>query len=212
MVGGYGRREDGVAPAINTSNIFAALESRKRGKGKKKAAEQKKETPKKDSTSKIVLPEPTPSPAAAWVAPQVSVSGCWADAVDDDDSDGGLGPLPDWATPSRDNEPPASVETNEGEAEGVKEEEEEVHGVEEESDGDEDDHEDEADDDGEEEGEEDSSALSGRSPPTLSQSRFLSTPSTMIQPTPPERQLSKKELKKKEMEELEAVLLSLIHI
>jgi hypothetical protein len=94
MVGGGNRKDDGL-PAISSTNIFAALESRRRKSNKKKSLEREKSSNNKNSNEihqdvkagekkAAAEEEPAAEPAQFWAATQVTVKS-WADCDDDDD-------------------------------------------------------------------------------------------------------------------------------
>jgi hypothetical protein len=79
-----GKRDDGL-PAITSSNIFSALESRRRKSNKKRSSEKDKQkasnlTDKEESASNHKDAQPV------WAATPVSVTS-WADCEEDDDDD-----------------------------------------------------------------------------------------------------------------------------
>ncbi|GAQ87278.1 hypothetical protein KFL_003420170 [Klebsormidium nitens] len=185
MVGG--KREEVPVATITSSNIFAALEKKKKSKKPKDGATKK--------DGKKAKGDAAPS-VDVWQAAPIQVAS-WADCEDDDDF-GGLGPVPQWgndtATVAQEDKQAAEEESDE-EIEALQ------HG--------EDDHDDErdgdegtaadADDDADEQGEGAGEAGAPREAATA----------VVAVPREPERQLSKKELKKKEMEDLEKVLAEL---
>eukprot|EP00271_Cylindrocystis_brebissonii_P021561 TRINITY_DN7785_c0_g1_i1.p1 TRINITY_DN7785_c0_g1~~TRINITY_DN7785_c0_g1_i1.p1 ORF type:complete len:339 (+),score=122.24 TRINITY_DN7785_c0_g1_i1:216-1232(+) len=175
MVGGSGR-SDGGSAAISSSNIFAALEGRRKTKKKDKAA--------KDAS----VPETKQEPVQFWTAPPVTVAS-WADCEDDDDDYFATVPPPLTAGVAN----PADAKLADDSHHDAEESE------------DDDDLGEEGDDneDGENEHEEEE------------ESNVASRASGGGQGAEPplergtERQLSKKELKKKELAELDAVLAEL---
>lgn len=83
MVGG--KREDNPIATITSSNIFSALEKKKKSKKPKDTAG------KKDGKKAKADTPPAPE---LWQAAPIQVAS-WADCEDDDDF-GGLGPVPQW--------------------------------------------------------------------------------------------------------------------
>lgn len=179
MVGGGGKRDEGL-PAISSTNIFSALESRR----KKKRLDKDQKGSSSSSASNV-----SAQPALqSWAPTSVSVTS-WADCEEDDDDYFAMPALPPL--------PDQELETShDGSQEEEEEEEDMSHG--EESEGDEDVEE------GNEENEE----------PKCPRTNELAADVNAIPPAPvaarePDRQLSKKQLKMKELAELEAVLAEL---
>eukprot|EP00249_Psilotum_nudum_P022589 c28575_g2_i3 orf=443-1399(-) len=79
MVGG-GIRQDGGLPAISSTNIFSALESRRRKSSKKRSEKDKSDSKGKVSKSH----SETQSVPQVWTPTPVTVKS-WADCEDDDD-------------------------------------------------------------------------------------------------------------------------------
>ena len=77
--------------SLATSNIFAALDTKKKkgSKSKEQDGKRKKKESKEERHAELER--------ALFSQPQINVSS-WGDVEDDDDFDTGLGPLPDaWA-------------------------------------------------------------------------------------------------------------------
>ncbi|KAG6501223.1 hypothetical protein ZIOFF_041101 [Zingiber officinale] len=172
MVGGGSRRDDGPLK-INSTNVFAALETLKK---KKKSDKESKSKGASKSQGKEQEKQ------VFW-APAPLTSKSWADVGDDDDDDY-------YATTA----PPQAVW-------GVSEQQhnKKVEATIEEESESEDDGLDMGDDDDVEEPENEPEAVGKE--PTIEKPAPVSVP-----PKDAERQLSKKELKKKEMAELDALL------
>ncbi|KAJ6435007.1 hypothetical protein OIU84_000280 [Salix udensis] len=182
MVGG-GRRRDEGSLVINNTNVFAALETLRK---KKKSDKERGCSKIGKGGSKSGKEQPKePEPEVFW-APAKLTAKSWADVDDDDDDDY-------YATTA----PPPSVW---GASEQQKSEEKSVHAEESDS---EDDILDEGDDDLEEENDHEPEAPVQPEPVVK---KALEVP---VLPKETERQLSKKERKKKELEELEAILADL---
>ncbi|KAJ7550320.1 hypothetical protein O6H91_07G094800 [Diphasiastrum complanatum] len=177
MVGGGSRKDIGL-PAISSTNIFAALESRRR-KSSRKRLERNSSAAGKEGSSEV--------PAQFWAPSPVTVKS-WADVEDDDDYYETTAPPPSWPS----ERPAESVEVHkEGLSQG-----EETEG------------EDDAEDEGEDDAEEETELEAADTVSIELISPFSTAPSTPVV-REPERQLSKKELKKKELAELDAVLAEL---
>eukprot|EP00245_Coleochaete_scutata_P004761 TRINITY_DN176_c0_g1_i1.p1 TRINITY_DN176_c0_g1~~TRINITY_DN176_c0_g1_i1.p1 ORF type:complete len:318 (+),score=132.74 TRINITY_DN176_c0_g1_i1:198-1151(+) len=176
MVGGSGR-DDGY-PGLKSTNLFAALQSRRKSKGKKV----------KDGSS-----DPKPGkkeePEQFWAPTQVTVKS-WADCEEDDDDyyATSVPPPVNWGQEQRNGNSSAGDDQKESGSQGEESDGEEV--------------EDYVEEEAEEEAEEEI--------PTVVPAHVDVVPEpTIAVPREPERQLSKKELKKKELEELDAVLAEL---
>ncbi|KAJ7958707.1 stress response protein NST1-like [Quillaja saponaria] len=178
MVGGGSRRDEGSL-VFNNSNVFAALETLR----KKKKSDKEKKT-KGSSNSQAHAKEP--EPPVFW-APAPLTAKSWADVDDDDDDDyyATTAPLQSvWTgTESQQSkENPSNVEDSETEEDIL----------------------DEGDDEGEEEQEhehEHEPQVSVHPEPEVRKPTEVN-----VAPKEAERQLSKKERKKKELAELEALL------
>ncbi|KAF2304525.1 hypothetical protein GH714_032922 [Hevea brasiliensis] len=180
MVGG-GRRDEGSL-VINNTNVFAALETLR----KKKKSDKERGTSKSGKgSSKSQQPEQQnkePEPEVFW-APAPLNAKSWADVEDEDDDDYFATTAPPQAVwgssePHQSDDKPTNIEESESEEDILDEGDDEV---------DEDhDHEPEV--------------------PMHSEPVVKKLPEVMAVPKETERQLSKKERKKKELEELEALL------
>eukprot|EP00268_Persea_americana_P005875 TRINITY_DN1202_c0_g1_i1.p1 TRINITY_DN1202_c0_g1~~TRINITY_DN1202_c0_g1_i1.p1 ORF type:complete len:320 (+),score=117.62 TRINITY_DN1202_c0_g1_i1:801-1760(+) len=175
MVGGGKKKDDGSA-GINSTNVFAALDSLRR----KKKSDKEHGSSKNKGSSKTQAKEP--EPPVFWAS--ASLSGkSWADVDDDDDY---------YATTA----PPQAVwgaseqHDNKGTSTPIEESESEEDGL------------DEGDEDIDVEEEQD---IESEVPVPTEHAIKKPSPATVV-PKEAERQLSKKELKKKELAELEAVL------
>ncbi|KAK6945011.1 hypothetical protein RJ641_026113 [Dillenia turbinata] len=198
MVGGGGRKDDSLV--INSTNVFAALGTLR--KKKKSDKESSSSASKKGSSKKQ---EKEPEPQVFW-APTPLNTKSWADVDDDDDDDyyATTAPPPSvWgasAAPAegKAKEGPTPIEDNSEIAQNIQnvhheESESEEEGI------------DEVDDDVDEEQEQEHE-------PELPVEQEPVSKKPAEAPLPPkdtERQLSKKELKKKGLEELDAVLAEL---
>ncbi|XP_043725310.1 DNA ligase 1-like [Telopea speciosissima] len=176
MVGGGSRKDDGPI-GINSTNVFAALESLR----KKKKSDKEHGSSKSKGSSKSQAKEPEPQ--VFWQPTPLTVKS-WADVDDDDDDDYYATTAPPqsvWGTeePQQNKESMTPVEESESEEDGL----------------------DEGDDDVEEEHEHEHDPDVPSQPETV-----VKKPQASLAPKDTERQLSKKELKKKELAELEAVL------
>ncbi|KAL3586977.1 hypothetical protein D5086_013844 [Populus alba] len=179
MVGGGSRRDEGSL-VINSTNVFAALETlRKKKKSDKERVGSK--SGKGGSKSGKEQQSKEPDPEVFW-APAKLTAKSWADVDDEDDDDY-------YATTA----PPPSVW---GSSDQQQSEEKSAHVEESES---EEDILDEGDDDVEEEHDHEPEAVHPE--PVVKK-----TPEVPLPPKETERQLSKKERKKKELAELEALL------
>lgn len=173
---GGGIRRDDAAPGISSKNVFAALETLK--KKKKSSVKDSKGSSKSKESSKGQGKEPV-APQEFWVPAPLNKS--WADVDDDDDDYYKSAPvLPGWET--TDEQPKDSLAPAEEESES------------------EDDGLDDGDDDIEEETEQEHEAPH---PVELITNKPTHAP---VASKDPERQLSKKEQKKKELDELDALL------
>ncbi|KAJ7569013.1 hypothetical protein O6H91_01G057400 [Diphasiastrum complanatum] len=184
MVGGGSRKDNGL-PAISSTNIFAALESRRR-KSSKKRLEKSSSKGAEVNKGNGNQGEQAEEPAPFWAPSPVTVTS-WADVEDDDDYYATTAPPP-WAS-----EKPAEI--LEAHKDGLSQGEE--------SEGDED-----AEDEGEDDLEEDAEVEAADTVSVEQLSLIPTAPSTPVV-REPERQLSKRELKKKELAELDAVLAEL---
>ncbi|KAF5742933.1 DNA ligase 1-like [Tripterygium wilfordii] len=179
MVGGGSRRDESVV--LNSTNVFAALGSLR----KKKKNSDKEGTSKSKDKKGAASSEKEPAKEVFWAPAPLTVKS-WADVDDEDDDDY-------YATTA----PPASVwgdtdtKANEETSEPVVEESESEEDLE------------EADDDVDEEHEHEPEA-----PVEVEPVVKKPTEAPLVHKDT-DRQLSKKELKKKELEELEAVLAEL---
>ncbi|KAJ7553185.1 hypothetical protein O6H91_06G087300 [Diphasiastrum complanatum] len=182
MFGGGIRKDDGL-PAISSTNIFAALESRRR-KSSKKMAEKDKSSFKPEQQH-----HNGGEVAQFWAPASVTVNKSWADVEeDDDDYYATTAPPPSWnSVKPTDDAPLHKEQLSDGEETEADEELEE-----------------EVEDDADEEIE--VKASNAISIDSAGQSQ--TTPSTPAV-REPDRQLSKKEIKKKELAELDAVLAEL---
>ena len=88
MVGGGSNRRDDGLPAITSTNIFSALESRRKKTNKKTRSEKDKNEGLKTTSEGEKLATPQ-----VWTAAPVSVSS-WADCEEDDDEYFALPALP----------------------------------------------------------------------------------------------------------------------
>ncbi|WCJ29735.1 copper ion binding [Euphorbia peplus] len=172
MVGGGGNRKD-ESVVLNSTNVFAALDTLR----KKKKSDKSKQASSKPNSKHLEAQK-----EVFWAPAPLTVKS-WADVDDDDDDDyyaTTAPPVSAWAA-TPDNEAPAEV--SESEEEGL----------------------DEVDDDIEEEHENDDKLEA-----SLAVEPIIKKPSEASSSNKePERQLSKKELKKKGLEELDAVLAEL---
>ncbi|PKU83343.1 GPALPP motifs-containing protein 1 [Dendrobium catenatum] len=176
MVGGGIRRDD-AAPGISSKNVFAALETLKK---KKKSSVKDRKVPSK-SKGLLNTQEKEPEPSQVfWIPTPLNKS--WADVDDDDDDYYKTAPvLPGWGVAGQQQEKDVGVPAEE-------ESESEDDGL------------DDGDDDIEDEGEQVPEA-----PPSAE--LIVNTHSLApVAPKDSEKQLSKKEQKKKELEELDALL------
>ncbi|CAA0821338.1 Unknown protein [Striga hermonthica] len=180
MVGGGNRRDEGSFTVSNT-NVFAALDSLRK---KKKSDKEKGLSKGGKGTSKDSKGAPQAEKQVYW-APTPLTSKSWADIDDEDDDDY-------YAT----NAPPQVIWGASGSS---KAEETQKHDSIEESES-EDDLLDEGDDDVDDE--HDPEPEAEEQPQPVLKNPVESSPA----PKEPERQLSKKERKKKELAELEAIL------
>ncbi|MCO5574410.1 hypothetical protein L7F22_028195 [Adiantum nelumboides] len=173
MVGGMIKRDDGL-PAISSTNIFSALESRRRKSSKKRSEKEKGESKSKEGQQQETAPQ-------VWTAAPVSVTS-WADCEEDDDDYFALPALPPIVDQPTETALDASHEDLSQESEG----DEELDDV----------------DDEIEEDEPESEAV---------MEAVEAKVSTVVTQAgrEPDRQLSKRELKKKELAELDAVLAEL---
>ncbi|CAM6025002.1 unnamed protein product [Sphagnum balticum] len=185
MVGGGGggtrRGDDGSSAALlSTTNIFAALESRRRSS--KSSKKKKDESKEKQSASKSETENLITEPVQFWAPSQVTVKS-WADC-DDDDEDyyATTAPPPEEHSPELTHTDP-EIRLNQEEGSEDDEGEEEEQGFEDDLDNDK---------ESEENGELSGTSAGNMEMPALEKK--------------PDRQLSKKELKKKGLAELEAVL------
>ncbi|CAL9059835.1 DNA polymerase delta subunit 3-like [Musa acuminata AAA Group] len=176
MVGGGSRRDDGPLN-ISSTNVFAALETLK--KKKKKSSKESKGKGSSKSQAK------EPEPQVFWAPTPLTVKS-WADVDDDDDY---------FATTA----PPQSVWGSSGQQQQQQQHKKAAAVVEEESES-EDDGLDIGDDDAEEEPEHEAE-LAASTEPVMEKPVPVSVSSKDA-----ERHMSKKELKKKEMAELDAIL------
>ncbi|KAG0494268.1 hypothetical protein HPP92_005262 [Vanilla planifolia] len=177
MVGGGGIRRDDVAPRISSTNVFAALETLK--KKKKSSDKDSKGFSKSKGSAKAQEKLPEPS-EVFWVSTPLNKS--WADVDDDDDDYYKSAPvLPGWG----------SGEPKQNEDSGAPLEEET-----------------ESEDDGLVDGEDDieDEAEQEPEPPIPAEAVVKKPPPVPVATKDPERQLSKKAQKKKELEELDALL------
>ncbi|XP_059634993.1 FK506-binding protein 3-like [Cornus florida] len=179
MVGGGNRKDESLV--ITSTNVFAALGTLK----KKKKSDKEQGSSKGKGSSKKKQEE---EPKQVYWAPAPLTVKSWADVDDEDEDDY-------YATVA----PPESVwggtsdqlqEVKEGST-PVEESESEVEGL------------DEVDDDNEEEHDQEPEIVVEKEPV------FKKPVEAPLAPKDPERQLSKKELKKKELAELDAVLAEL---
>ena len=173
MVGGSSRN-DGVA-AIS-SNIFAALEGRKRKSSKKKIAE--KNASSTDGEKPAIKEQPA---ATQFWAPQTTTVTSWADCDEDDDdyfATTAPPPLMNWGAEGSKVNEEVKDEAVESEDDGLGEDDV---------------------DDGDDEVENDEETA-----PVAETQKVEPAPPS--QPKETERQLSKKELKKQELAKLDAVL------
>ncbi|GJN35874.1 hypothetical protein PR202_gb24687 [Eleusine coracana subsp. coracana] len=207
MAGGGSRRAGATEDVkIGTGNVFAALETLK--KKKKKPASDKAGTKGGSRAAKGQEP-PAPKPAVFW-APAPLTTKSWADVEDDDDDDyfatTAPPPRPVWgdAAAAKDRAAPAVEEVGDPQQPVVTG----YHGskatsvpleMESEDDG----LDDEVDDDAEDEHEHEAKDAV---PAETTVKNVVAPP---VPPKDTERQLSKKELKKKELAELDAVLAEL---
>ncbi|GAB2261701.1 hypothetical protein Droror1_Dr00002698 [Drosera rotundifolia] len=166
--GGVSRKEDGFT--INSSNVFAALDTLRK----------KKKSDKTKSSSKVKAKDPEPAPVF-WPPPKLNAKS-WADVDDDDEDDYFATTAPPVAVWGGNESQPgkeiaAAVEESESEEEDVL-------------------------DLGEEEVEDEHEVQAAvQSEPVVKKA-----PESPVPAKETERQLSKKERRKKELEELEAVL------
>ncbi|KAK4770060.1 hypothetical protein SAY87_030592 [Trapa incisa] len=176
MVGGGGSRRDEASFAINNSNVFAALETLR----KKKSDKDKASRSSSKVTSKTVLKDPEPAPVF-W-APTPRNNKSWADVDDDDDDDYYVTAEPlqsAWAEAPQSKEQYSIVDEDTVSEEDLLDEDDED--IEEKHD-----HEMEV--------------------PVLPEPVAQKPAGTSMATKETERQLSKKERKKKELAELEALL------
>lgn len=165
---------------LNSTNVFAALGTLRKKKSDKESGPSKgKGSAKKKPEEKVVDPQ------VFWTPTKLTATS-WADVDDEDDDDYYANTAPPqvlWADSPDKEEAPALVEGSESEEEGL----------------------DEVDDDENEEEHDHEADLSVGKDPAVSKVSEVSLPP----PKDAERQLSKKELKKKELAELDAVLAEL---
>ncbi|CAN6349860.1 unnamed protein product [Urochloa humidicola] len=182
MAGG-GTRRAGAAeePKIGTGNVFAALETLKKKKKKPAAA---------GKGAKLAAEEPKPE--VFW-APAPLTTKSWADVEDDDDDDY-------FATTAP---PPRPVWGNDSRGDAAAKDQRDAHALEEEVESEDDGLDDEVEDDADEEHEHDTEDAAPAEPTVKND---VAPPAA---PKDTERQLSKKELKKKELAELDAILTEL---
>ncbi|KAF8407010.1 hypothetical protein HHK36_006132 [Tetracentron sinense] len=176
MVGGANRRDDGSV-GINSTNVFAALESLRR----KKKSDKEHGSSKNKGSSKNQAKEPEPQ--VFWAPAPLTVTS-WADVDDDDDYYATTAPPQSvWGSsvPQQTKESSVPVEESESEEDGLDEGDEDI--------------EEELDHELED--------------PFQTETVVKEPPQASLTPKDTERQLSKKELKKKELEELDAVLAEL---
>lgn len=167
------KRDDGL-PAISSTNIFSALESRRRRSSKKRSDKEKA-----DSKNKEAQQQETAT-TLVWTPTPVSVAS-WADCEEDDDDYFAMPALPPIVDQPSDAAPDAVQEDLSQESDGDEEIED-------------------ADEENEEE-----------EPETEATEVAVDVKVALVLPIArePDRQLSKKELKKKELAELDAVLAEL---
>ncbi|CAL4895435.1 unnamed protein product [Urochloa decumbens] len=182
MAGG-GSRRGGAAeePKIGTGNVFAALDTLKKKKKKPAAAGGKGAKPAVEE----------PKPEVFW-APAPLTAKSWADVEDDDDDDY-------FATTAP---PPRPVWGNDSRGDATKDQRD-AHALEEEVESEDDGFDDEVEDDADEEHEHEAEDAAPAEPTV----KNAAAPPAPAKDT--ERQLSKKELKKKELAELDAILTEL---
>nr|DAD26998.1 TPA_asm: hypothetical protein HUJ06_028466 [Nelumbo nucifera] len=175
MVGGGSRRDDGSL-GINSTNVFAALESLRR----KKKSDKEHGSSRSKGSSKNEAKEPEPQ--VFW-APTPLTGKSWADVDDDDDYYATTAPPATWGSvePQQNKESSTPVEESESEEDGFDLGDDDVD--------DEHDHEPEV--------------------PVQTETVVKNPPPAAVAPKETERQLSKKELKKKGLEELDALLAEL---
>ncbi|KAJ4837596.1 hypothetical protein Tsubulata_009702, partial [Turnera subulata] len=184
MAGGGGRKDDSVV--LNSTNVFAALGSLKKKKKSSGSTDKERQgTSRTDSAKKQKEPE---KEQVFW-APAPLSGKSWADVDDEDDDDyyaTTAPPVAPWSAPAEDlKQDKEVVEESESEEEGI----------------------DEVDDDVEEEHENEHEPEPDA---TVEAETVTKKPSeASLQHKETERQLSKKELKKKGLEELDAVLAEL---
>ncbi|KAJ9183445.1 hypothetical protein P3X46_007297 [Hevea brasiliensis] len=180
MVGG-GRRDEGSL-VINNNNVFAALETLRK---KKKSDKERGTSKSAKGSSKSQLPKQQhkePEPEVFW-APAPLNAKSWADVEDEDDDDYFATTAPPQAVwvssePHQSDDKPTNIEESESEEDILDEGDDEVD--------EEHDHEPEV--------------------PVHSEPVAKKLPEVSAVPKETERQLSKKERKKKELAELEALL------
>ncbi|KAJ7966096.1 stress response protein NST1-like [Quillaja saponaria] len=176
MVGGGSRRDEGSL-VIKNSNVFAALDTLRK---KKKSDKEKKNR----GSSKPQAQSKEPEPQVFWAPAPLTVSS-WADVDDDDDYYATTAPPQSvWGAsePQQSKENPDNLEDSETEEDIL----------------------DEGDDDGEEEHEHEHEHES--EVPVHHEPEARKPAELNVAPKEAERQLSKKERKKKELAELEALL------
>lgn len=176
MLGG-GRRDDGSL-VMNNTNVFAALDSLRR---KKKSDKDRKSKSTKAQSAAAAEPK-DPEPQVFW-SPAPLNSKSWADVDDDDDDDYYATTAPPQAVWGS-SEPEQSKETPSNDTDSEED-------ILDEGDG---------DDDVEEEHDNGSEVLVHPEP------AVKKSPEVSVAPKEAERQLSKKERKKKELAELDALL------
>ncbi|ERN06060.1 hypothetical protein AMTR_s00142p00083960 [Amborella trichopoda] len=185
MVGGGNSRRDDGSMGMNR-NVFAALESlRRKKKSEKSDSLKKSKGSSKDSEEQ----------ARVFWAPAPLTVKSWADADDDEDDYYATTAPPQsvWGSdPNAQKEIPEKLEESESEEDVLDEGDDDVD----------DDHDHELEAEAEAEAEADSEAVA--SEPVAKKS----VPVALVSKEP-ERQLSKKELKKKGLEELDAILAEL---
>ncbi|KAH7437143.1 hypothetical protein KP509_05G058400 [Ceratopteris richardii] len=173
MVGGMTKRDDGL-PAISSTNIFSALESRRRKSSKKRSDKEKGESKSREAHQETTVPQ-------VWTPAPVTVTN-WADCEEDDDDYFALPALP----PIVDQPIQPVFDAGNDDLSQDTDGDEEV-------------------DDGYDENEEEEPE--NDVVPEVVEAKATNTVAPV--PREPDRQLSKKELKKKELAELDAVLAEL---
>ncbi|KAF5934743.1 hypothetical protein HYC85_025872 [Camellia sinensis] len=180
MVGGGNRKDESLV--LNSTNVFAALGTLR----KKKKSDKEQGSSKSKSSSKKKQDKEEPEPQVFWAPAPLTVKS-WADVDDEDDDDYYATTAPPQSSWAGSNDlPPAAKESSTPIQESESEE-----GL------------DEIDDDNDEEHDHEPEV------PVEKEPVVKKLAEVSLAPKDPERQLSKKELKKKELAELDAMLAEL---